>query len=71
MTIGFKQRYKNLMSGKIQNFNKFELWELIKRMHFLNINTLSIQKSVDNNFWCKVDKLTVNSYKIKEKIRNE
>ena len=71
MTIGFKQRYKNLMSGKIQNFNKFELWELIERMHFLNINTLSIQKSVDNNFWCKVDKPTVNAYKLKEKMRNE
>ena len=72
MTIGFKQRYKSLMNGRVEKFNKQELWMLIEKMNFLNINTLSIQKSGSDEeaeFCCKVDKSTVLFYRAKNEGR--
>ena len=69
MTVGFKQRYENLMNGRVEKFSKQELWILIEKMNFLSINTLSIQKSGSDEeaeFWCKVDKSTVLFYKAKK-----
>ena len=72
MTIGFKQRYESLMSGRAEKFNKQELWMLIEKMNFLSINTLSIQKSGSDEeaeFWCKVDESTVLFYRAKNEGR--
>ena len=73
MIVEFKQRYENLMNGRVEKFSKQELWMLIEKMNFLSINTLSIQKSgrgEDAEFWCKVDEPTVLSYRA-EKMKGE
>ena len=69
MIVEFKQRYENLMNGRVEKFSKQELWMLIEKMNFLSINTLSIQKSGSDEeaeFLCKVDKSTILFYRAKK-----
>ena len=56
----------SMMNGSYGHFNAYELWFILTNLHDLHINTLSIQKTSDNNFICVVDKSTVWLYQKEE-----
>lgn len=51
---------KDLLQGKILKVKKYMISELLNDMD--DINTLSIQKCIDGDYWIKVDSLTVGKY---------
>ena len=64
--MNFKERYERLMSGNFVDFRLMEVMKILVNMNDIKINTLSVQKSVEDVYVCKVDDLTINAFK-KEK----
>lgn len=51
---------EDLLQGKIIKVKKYMISELLDDMD--DINTLSIQKCMDGDYWIKVDNATINKY---------
>ena len=53
------KNFIRMMLGDFGIFTQYEVWFLLGHLHDLKINTLKIQKTVDDYFICRVDDLTV------------
>jgi hypothetical protein len=60
------EQFKLMMRGGLGQFTQYELWTVLSCQDELGINTLMVQKDHYGQFLCKVDELTVMSYKKEE-----
>ena len=61
--MNFKERYERLMSGNFVDFRLMEVMKILVNMNDIKINTLSVQKSIEDVYVCKVDDLTIRAFK--------
>jgi hypothetical protein len=60
------REYQKMMRGYFGKFTQYELLAILQNLDVLDINTISIQKTIDDYFICAVDKISVDNYIIKE-----
>ena len=57
------REFISMMHGAFGIFTAHELWQILLCQNEFRITTISIQKMTCGKFICKVDKLTVETYK--------
>ena len=56
------KQFDIMMRGGCGTFTQYELWAILSHQNELGINTLLIQKSIDDKFVCHVDNKTTFVY---------
>lgn len=63
-----REQFNKMLSGGCGKFTGFELWQILINQTNLGINTISIQQSIDGEYVCRVDEVTVNLFKERNQI---
>ena len=59
--VEYSPEFKEMITGGVGEFDRYQLQEIFQRQSELNINTIYVQKS-GSFFLCRVDEKTVNNY---------
>lgn len=62
MYMKHNKQFDIMMRGGCGTFTQYELWAILSHQNELGINTLLIQKSIDDKFICHVDNKTTFIY---------
>lgn len=62
MYMKHSKTFQAMMEGKVVVFSKYELWNILSYQNELGINTLMVQQSIDGDFYCCIDNISVKNY---------
>lgn len=62
------KNFIEMMNGGFGEFTQHELWTILTNLNELNINTIKVQKTVEDKFICIVDRLTIERYSRRSQI---
>ena len=56
------EKLAKLLSGEIVKFTQHEVWNILSYLEEYGINMIKIQKTINGEFFCKVDDNTVKCF---------